>query len=189
MAHLGLGQDDAAAALSDEAGAIWPSYAHIWTTRGLAESSPAEAVKYFRRAAELGDEGYMPYYSLAMDAYDKGDYRTALHWAREALSRSNPDQQGAARLHGFVAGCIDLAGGAKQEADKLFRRAIELDPQDPAIKDAYTLFLADAPARPHAPPPAPRWRERTRELAPPTPRRFKRDVDRVMRRVLEPAGA
>jgi hypothetical protein len=189
MAHLQLGDEGAAAALSDEARATWPDAGHLWTVRGLAAASVEEGVSYFRRAAELGDVSYTPYYFLAQDAYAQGDFQTALKWAREALARSTQGQAGRARLHGFVAGCIDLSGGDRDEADTLFRRAIELDPRDAGLKEAYEIFRKTPRT---VPPPrqARVWRERAGELYDyQVPARLRNAADREVGRVLQTAGA
>jgi tetratricopeptide (TPR) repeat protein len=181
------GEEKAGAELTDEARQLWPEAADLWTTRGLATGSAQEGEPYFRRAVELGATGYVPYYFLALAALERGDYANALARARQALAHSTPQHKGAARLHAFLAGCIAESGGDWAEADRLFQRALELDPTDAEVREGYRRFReAGKPL-----PPRFQWpREEAAELAflPDGEQQAKR-MDRQMGRVLELATA
>ena len=146
---LWKGDDVATAAeISDEARKYWPAAAELLVSRGLAATSLDEGAIYFQRAVELKATSYTPYYFLAQHAIANQDFAQALSLAREALARAKPGQQAFARLHGFVAACIDYAGGSRAEADAHFRRAMEIDPKDKELKEAYDTFLAESPPPP-----------------------------------------
>lgn len=182
------GNEQGAAKIIDEALSRWPEVGDLWTTRGVAARGAQEGEPYFQRALELGAGGYVPYYFMALASLERGEYEKAIKWGREAIKQSTPEHQGAARLHAFLAVCIAESGGDRAEAERLFQRSLELDPNDKEVNETYRIFRDLGQSTP-----APRpWPPRVQMTDWSVPQYFGNGaarIDREMGRVLDLAAS
>lgn len=148
LRSMKLGEDQNAREIIDEGLAYWPESAELWTVRVALDYFQNNDLRAARRAVELGSSRYEPYYFLSRDAFDRGDYGEAYRWAREAMARLAPGEAAAARLYAWTAACLAASGGPNDQADSMFRKAIEIDPADNQVQDAYDFFQSSA----HQPP-------------------------------------
>jgi tetratricopeptide (TPR) repeat protein len=112
-----------------------------WTVRGILHFPSPESVAAFRKAVSLRDTMYFSFYHLALDALSRNDFREALPYCEEALARQ-PGPRIAAQLYGWLALCRDHLGGSPEEVEGLFRKALELDAENPEVLGNYRQFRA-----------------------------------------------
>jgi Tfp pilus assembly protein PilF len=102
----------------------------------------------FRKAVDLGDPTYFPYYYLAHDALSRDDCQKAISWCEEALHRGGASPRIESELYGWMAICHSDLGMTVEVIDKLFQKAIEIDPENEVVRGNYQLFLASPGSRP-----------------------------------------
>jgi tetratricopeptide (TPR) repeat protein len=151
-----LGDRQRAKDTADRAILFRPDYSRAWVARGSATYPSETAVADFKKAVELNETAYTPYYFLAHDALQRGDFRSASLWCLRALER-NPSRRIEAQLSEWLAICRDRLGASRDEVDALFRKAQELDPNDEEISENYRIFKEFGSGQPSK---LPRWTTR-----------------------------
>jgi hypothetical protein len=146
----------------DTAIAFNPALPSVWTLRGIILSTGAgearlnpEAAAAFKKAVELGDKTYFPYYYLAHDAMTKGEFRDALDWSRQALARGErQDAQIKSLLYQWEAISLAHLGGPRGEIEALFTKAVEVAPDSELARNNYRHFqMSGIPEPPPFEPP------------------------------------
>jgi tetratricopeptide (TPR) repeat protein len=152
-AVLGLGYEAAAytlylsrdrtraKAMCDAAIAFDPSSPNGWTLLGILTVGSPQASEAFKKAVELGDRSYLPFYFLAHDALTREAFQEGLDWSRQALERGER-QHSTIRslLYQWSAICLANLGGPREEIEALFKRAVEIAPDNEWARENYRRF-------------------------------------------------
>ncbi len=145
--------------LCDQAIAFQPQSGKPWGNRGNLRYPAPEAIADLRKAIELHDDSYAPYYYLAHDALTKHQWQEACEFADQSLrARRPPPKRIQAQLYSWLAICKDCTGAGREEVRRLFKRAQEIDPANELVNESYRVFLdsvtgSDRPAVPTWPVP------------------------------------
>jgi tetratricopeptide (TPR) repeat protein len=151
FARYYAGDGKAAREMCEAAIAFDPASPNGWTLLGVITSAGAEAAGAFnaeaagafKKAVELGDQTYFPYYCLAYDALKKGAFREALDWSRQALERGDrQDPVVKSLLYQWSAISLAHLGAPRPEIEAFFKRAIDVAPNDELAKQNYRHFQA-----------------------------------------------
>src|SRR6185369_12356791 len=110
------GDKQRALKLCDEAISIFPNSPKPWTVRGIVKLPDSNAIEDFKKAANLGDDDYFPYYYLAGDSLAKNDYESVLAWSEQALNQpSRPRPEIESQLQSWIAISRDCLGASPNE--------------------------------------------------------------------------
>jgi Tfp pilus assembly protein PilF len=154
---LRLGDSPRAKEVCDAALEFAPKSPGPWTVRGIVTYPDQHAVSDFRKAASLGDASYFAYYYLAHEALLKNDFPAASDWCEKALERK-PSRLVNAQVLGWLAACRDYLGGSPAEVEVLFKKALEIDPENQEVRSNYRAFQESlASGSSHSPLPASAW--------------------------------
>jgi arylsulfatase A-like enzyme/Flp pilus assembly protein TadD len=120
-----------------------PGQAHEILARIFIEKKDlARAEKEARLAIEKDSDRVSSLMTLARVEREQGKLESAMQRLDEALAQKKPDRD-IALLH-FLRGDVFARMGRPEEAEREFRREIELFPEDPpAYKNLILLFVAD----------------------------------------------
>ena len=102
----------------------------------LAEDDLKEAERLFLMASETDSTSYLPFYNLGVLASDQERLEEALSYLGKALSIKEDDADILTAL-----GTVHLKSGRDSEAEKLFRKALELGESEVLYNNLGTLFF------------------------------------------------
>jgi tetratricopeptide (TPR) repeat protein len=139
LGMLRLGDRAKAKEAADAAIRFGPQTSGPWTVRGIVTYPSEQAIADFRKASGMQDANDIPHYYLALHSLRSNDPAAALGWCEKALAQ-NPDRSTEAQLYGWIAICRDCLGAPRKEIDTLFRKALEIDPDNPEVLKSYRHF-------------------------------------------------
>jgi tetratricopeptide (TPR) repeat protein len=149
-------QDEEALRWCDEAIALDPVDPRVWALRGIILGVTPEGLSASRKAIELGDRTYFPRFYLAYHAVTHGEHAEARDMAREALELCAKDKKVRSQLYQWWAVSLDQLGAERSQVEDLFRKAVEIDPEDADAQDNYRRFRSSE--NPLLAPPRIDWR-------------------------------
>jgi tetratricopeptide (TPR) repeat protein len=155
---LGLSGDmRAAQEMSRAAITFDPSSPSAWTILGTTLSGEIEAAAALKKAVELGDRTYFPYYYLAYHALTRGEFHEAMSWSEQALERGSGRQDSEVKslLYQWVAISLAHLNGPREQIEALFKKAVEVAPDNEFARENYRHFQRSETPTP--PPPAQRF--------------------------------
>jgi tetratricopeptide (TPR) repeat protein len=139
-----------------------PASPNAWTILGTIRSGGPEAAAAFKKAVELGDRTYFPFYYLAYHALTRGEFREALGWSQQALERGeSQDNEVKSLLYQWAAISLAHLNGPREQIEALFKKAVEVAPDNEFARRNYRHFQASGPPEP--PPLVPRFEEQPRQ--------------------------
>ena len=141
FAYLKLHDNERALQISNEGIELNENYAGLWVVRGLVREGKHERREDFRRAIQLGEDKYIPYYHLAQDELEMGHVDQALRHIDDALAR-NPSPRIQGVLYGWKAICLSHPDNDAAVSDvlKLFEKAVALAPDIAEVRENYEVF-------------------------------------------------
>jgi tetratricopeptide (TPR) repeat protein len=134
--------------------------------RGIITYPLPNAVEDFKTAIRLNDGSYFPYYYMADHKIKIGEYTAAIGFCEHAL-KCAPSREDESQLYSWMGVCMAELGRPRSEAERLFRRAKEIDPNSEIATVNYERFLesfqngVELPARRWEVEIGPPWEEET----------------------------
>ncbi len=144
--HEYLGDDNLAAQAYTQAIQIDPDNDAAITARGLLlyGSDRARALLDFERAASARTVLVWPYFFLAIEALENGEYSRCLEMADHSVKRTT-DPSLLANLYEWMGIAAARRGESIEMAVQYLKKAYSLDPFNERVEGNLQLLLADAP--------------------------------------------
>ncbi|AMV29082.1 Tetratricopeptide repeat protein [Gemmata sp. SH-PL17] len=134
-----LGSKNRAMEYANRAVQLKPDSALPWVVRGIITYPGQQSIQDFRAAVEREETAVTPYYYLAHHSLSQSDFRSAIDWCRQALTR-NSNQRIAAQLQGWLAVCQERLGESRDTVEAAFRKALDSDPTHGEVIENYRAF-------------------------------------------------
>lgn len=138
--HL-LGDDEQAVAALDEALTVDPDDETVLTVRGLLKMGGdfAAAKQDFQRAVQAHATSVWPYFYLAYDKLQQGDFHACMQNAAAGIRRTS-DPDALAGLYEWMAIALAETGAPPESVLSCFEAAIAVSPENERIARNRTIY-------------------------------------------------
>jgi tetratricopeptide (TPR) repeat protein len=110
-----------------------------YCARGMLTYPDEQSLDDFRKAAGLPGVSSAPFYFLAHNALQREQFGEAIGYCQAGLVRQ-PGRRMKARLHGWIAVCRACQDADRNEVERLFQTALEVDPDSEQVATNYRIF-------------------------------------------------
>ena len=132
-------EDDKAEQIVREGLEFDPQSSGLLAVRGMLHYPSSDALADFQRAITLPNAGYAAYLYLASHAFQSQRFKEAERLCDVVLTK-RPGKQIRAQTTAWLAVIKDCLGAPKQEVEKLFTAAFEIDPDNAEATANYHAF-------------------------------------------------